>query len=335
MRFESFINEAIKAAEWEEVIVLAWNHLNFKVSYDDKKILKMSNISRISPGVREMLSIGESIAAELASKGLPKSPLKHTGSGKGDISAFWADIFKSVGSGKPNSTPKTDFYGAHRISLKKEGPSQLMSGKRDETLATFAAAMKMANINEGLGNALLDRIEYGFVKEHQRDAEPIDFATIHAELKEDIEDFFNTNPSFKKYIVFEAMTGKMKFNDSWAAADHIMVFTDKGSCKKYVECDLAYASKIANQVKMRVSIKAGSSKGPQSSSFRLDIKESIWDLWEQEKHSLNELAVIDWIKNFTKKVLSKLKSLINKGIFAVMDYLGYTLDVRVSETVTF
>ena len=338
MRLRGYLTEAVKAADWEEVIVLAWNHLNLGLPYNSKKLLQVSNIKSIKPWVREALPIGESICGDLGGREIKsKKAMKHTGSASGQLSDFWKAAMKESGD-RGSGTPKTDFYmPGHRISLKKEGPSQLMSGKRGETYATFAAALDMARNEDALGTALLDRIQYGFVKDRQRDAEDdVDFKEIHAELIEDIEDFLDQNPIIKKYVVLEAMTGQYKFHNSWATADHIMVFSPKGTCKKYKRCTNDYAGSVANQVKMRVSIKAQSGKGPQSSSFRVDIKEgTIWEDFEKEKHLLNELKVVDWLKNFSEKVIKKVKKLINKGIKAVMDYLGLELDVKISNVVTF
>ena len=337
MRLKGYLTEAVKAADWEEVIVLAWNHLNTGLPYG-KKLAQLSNIKTIKPWVKQALPVGESIVGDLAGRGIrTKKPMKHTGSASGKLSKFWKDIMSEVGE-RGSGTPKTDFYmPGHRISLKKEGPSQLMSGTRGETMGTFAAGLDAARMEDALGTALLDRIQLGFVKDHPRDAEELDFKAIHSELIEDIEDFLDQNPVIKKYVVHEAMTGRYKFGASdWACADHIMVFSPKGTCKKYQKCTVDYAAGVANQVKMRVSVKSPSSKGPQSSSFRLDIKEgTIWEDYEREKHLINEVGIINWMKNFTTKVMGKLKKLINKGIKAVMDYLGVELDVKISNVVVF
>ena len=141
------------------------------------------------------------------------------------------------------------------------------------------------------------------------------------------------------YFVYEAMSGHGKFGKSnKARADHIMVFSQKnnGYCKKYQLITLPYAAKIANQVKVTVGIKTSGQKS--SSSLRLGIKEeteTIWDLYEQEKYKINELDIIDWIKNFAKKVVSKVKSLLSKGINAVLNYLGFSIDVQATNIVVF
>jgi hypothetical protein len=212
-----------------------------------------------------------------------------------------------------------------------------MSGLREETMATFEVAMKQAQTDMGIGNALLDVIEASFIKYKPREEDRTGIPELHQELQDDIEEFFERDPNVKKYFVYEAMSGKGKFGKSnWAMADHIMVFSPKGSCKKYQTITLGYAAKIANQVKLNVTLKTQGKN--TSTALRLNIKEdkeTIWDLYEQEKQNLNELALFDWFKNFAQKVINKVKSLINKGIGAVMEFLGLSWTVSATNTVVF
>ena len=76
---------------------------------------------------------GMKLGQEFISKLKVKS-LKQLGASTAKTSPTW---------NAPNKTPKTDLiYGKQHISLKKHGNSQLMSGKKEEVLATFKAAQE-------------------------------------------------------------------------------------------------------------------------------------------------------------------------------------------------
>ena len=86
---------------------------------------------------------------------------------KGTLSDLWSNKDKKrTGAGATNTTPKTDMYtDSYNISLKKKGGSQLASGTKEETIATFYAALEYMGENpktKALVDTILKSIEGGF-----------------------------------------------------------------------------------------------------------------------------------------------------------------------------
>jgi len=129
--FKQHINEQAKtkipAAKFEELIVIAFNggFNNAKDRYGIEENL-----------YNEYADVVEKIANDIRDKtGASENSMIHFGSGAGKLNPNWRGT---------NNTPKTDLYSTDgiNISLKKKGGSQLMSGYKDETLATFDAAVE-------------------------------------------------------------------------------------------------------------------------------------------------------------------------------------------------
>ena len=71
------------------------------------------------------------------------------GKAKSNLSDFWQTPAKGVRGGT-DGTPKTDMYNSdYNISLKKKGGSQLASGGKGETIATFHAALEYLGKQDG------------------------------------------------------------------------------------------------------------------------------------------------------------------------------------------
>ena len=156
-----------------------------------------------------------------------------------------------------NRTPKTDLMdqsGKMRISLKKSGGSQLMSGLKEETLSTVEAAMKTYSLsNKGKKNfdVLLNSIETNMFKMSEKGAistirgygklanptpaqkkalEEVEMGDkMSKQLNSDIETHLNNDLIFKSHFCWEAATGHGKFGqDQWPTANIIITFKGTG-----------------------------------------------------------------------------------------------------------
>ena len=156
-----------------------------------------------------------------------------------------------------NRTPKTDLMdqsGKKRISLKKSGGSQLMSGLKEETLSTVEAAMKtysLSNKGKKNFNVLLKSIEtnmfkmaekgsVGTIRDYAKLKNPTPAQTkalkelqmgdeMSKVLNADIEKYINNDIVFKSHFCWEAATGHGKFGlDTWPTANVIITFKGTG-----------------------------------------------------------------------------------------------------------
>ena len=154
-----------------------------------------------------------------------------------------------------NKTPKTDIMSGrkYKISLKKSGGSQLMSGGQAETISTLEAAMetfsksnnkqifqvideienKMGRMTEkGTITDLEKRIASGKKlsdKDTKSAAELSVLNTNTNELNSSLNTIFQSL-DFKSHFCFEAATGNIKFEPTPdAAANVIVTFKDSGS----------------------------------------------------------------------------------------------------------
>ena len=191
----------------------------------------------------------QAMASALAFKKLGIDQLKQTGNlGDAKLTQEWR------GS---NRTPKTDLMdqsGKMRISLKKAGGSQLMSGFKDETMSTVEAAMKTYSLsNKGKKNfdGLLKSIEENMFKMTEKGSigKIRDYAKLpnptpaqkkaleevemgdkmSKQLNADLEKYINNDPIFKSHFCWEAATGHGKFGqDNWPTANIIITFKGTG-----------------------------------------------------------------------------------------------------------
>ena len=181
-----------------------------------------------------------------------------------------------------NKTPKTDIIiDKKKISLKK-GSSQLMSGGPAETMSTFeVAASKTPGMKKKL-DVLSKEVEQGIInlmpstigtqkggKDDQVASGTFDKDKIlvaadkfNMELKEKFRALFDSNQAFAKEFVFEAMTGKTKFNDNDGTATHFLVVDFDGSAEfhKVAKSTDPYVSKILPKVRPDVKFKSTSVK---------------------------------------------------------------------------
>ena len=181
-----------------------------------------------------------------------------------------------------NTTPKTDIIiDRKKISLKK-GSSQLMSGGPAESGSTFeAAASKVRGMQKQL-DALAKECEEGIENlmpstlgtekggaDAQKAAGTFDKDKVlkaaddfNLQLKDKFRALFQSNVPFAKEFVFEAMTGKVKFNDNDGTATHFLVVDFDGSADfhQVKKSSDSYVAKILPKVNPDVKFKSTSQK---------------------------------------------------------------------------
>ena len=136
-------------AQWEELIIYEYNKLNNKKTDAD--------VIRTAESFPLYLDIAKEIAVGFNKK-LKEKELVSTG--KGGIPNTISKIYKD--SGASNPTPKTDIAGSgfkEKISLKKAGGSQLMSGAKGESIATVRTALSKMGENKNFAKGLVEKME--------------------------------------------------------------------------------------------------------------------------------------------------------------------------------
>ena len=86
---------------------------------------------------------------------------------------------------------------------------------------------------------------------------------VHKTFKQDLRNLFANNDAFANAFTYEAMTGKVKFDNSDGTADYFLVTDYSGNAQGHKVNNMtdAYVKKIAKQVKPDVKFKATQSTG--------------------------------------------------------------------------
>ena len=302
------------------------------------------------------------------------SDLKLTGKGSFPKNSYpaskkWNEYFPSGAKGS-TLTPKTDLkIGDRKVSL-KTGDAQLMSGGVNEASATFYVAAEtsgtsldkaVADLGKHMNNLLpsTDMRKLG-IKGSKTELQKMGkFAEIeilknaddaHRAFKNDLRKVFQNNPAFAEAFTFEAMTGKIKFDNSDGTADHFLVTDYEGNATihKTTSMSDAYVKKISKQVKPDVKFKATQStssqlKTPQNpkgktgyytfwSAVGLGVKMIVEDEIKNGE-MLNE-GILDTLKrigkkvtNFFKRFWSKIKKIISQSFSALVRFMGLEVEV--------
>lgn len=362
-KIQNFLHEAKKprGAEFENIICAAYNMKSLK---QDKEQAIQSAETEWKPFYDDWLEVGDSIVKN--SFPSPSGTMKHFGSGNAPLTSKWNSYFIQT-TGKPaggsTKTPKTDMYiGGQRISLKKYGGSQLMSGGKAETLATLGAAydnlpnnIKSKELDKSW-NKLSSRIEKDFVSFKLPAGKQInDFkSAIKTGVDDDLTNFVKdalekqtemttalqdllSTPEVNREVVREAMTGNQKFKDPLPAATHILKFDENGK-STYVKIDDKYVDYVASQTSFNISFKtAGTGKGAWTATKGIFKEAYEYAHKECLQEALFDRVVkgvksgVNFLKNIVKKMLDfiwkKVKSLLVSSIGKVLEILGLRIDV--------
>ena len=294
-------------AQWEELIIYEYNKLNKQKN--DADTVKTAESFPLH------LDMAKSIAKNFNTK-LKENQLVSTG--RGGLNNPISKIYKE--SGASNTTPKTDIAGStfkEKISLKKEGGSQLMSGARGEAIATVRAALEQMgenkNFAKGLTKSMEDKMDSLMTvetvtslnkraKAGETDDALIDFQKKdkdNRELSAILESYLNTNSKvnelFSQNVVLEASTGNVKFSEGKAAANLLGKFDVKNGAvvvEPITSINDGIIKKYASQIKPYVAFKKGGGNSPAYSAMRISLKEN-YGIDDVRTILLNELQELD------------------------------------------
>ena len=334
MKLQSYITEQKAALEMEDAIVAAWN-------IEAPEWPKHFHIQR---------HVADSVVAFLKKKGVHGATAGKVPRKGMTITKNWAKY------GAKNNTPKTDFkIGTYKISLKTGPRSQLMSGSKTESAATFHNVVnqvsgegKMIDTISGMIDQWQERIVGRVALKKARAKEGVvkEADQLHKEMSGVLNEFFTKNTDFRNAFAREAMAGEIKFGSgSHGSANVLLKVLDANTGKKNslnsVD-DSKYVNYIANQMNINVRWKSNRGKGKGKYrywsvlSLALDKMNEEFDKYEGQQ--LNEgiiSAILTKIKLFLTKLFQKIKQYLKQGVEYVMDFLEIEPDVSVKTEVKF
>jgi hypothetical protein len=309
--------EQKKSVLFETALVIAWHKINNKKI--PKGAVSESEVKQITTKYPDLINKAKKalIATNLTGGDYATS----TGKLSEPLTEFWSSY------GAKNKTSKSDvIIGGARISV-KAGPSQLMSGVKEEAKATFYAALKKTPElmdTEEVKN-ILSQIEKfaksgrttGNIRTALKTGTDKALNTANKANKKAmsaLENLFENNTAFTKAFVIEAMSGEKKFGPKSPATAEYVLSVDKN----YENAQLhkiksdSYAKKVAAQIKVDVRFKTGSvkSKGEKTGEYGyatvLGLQFDPTDINEIDSNSVKDFFSNTWIK-----IKSSLGSLVN------------------------
>ncbi len=285
-----------------------------------------------------------------------------------------------------NTTPKTDIIIAgNRISLKK-GSSQLMSGGSAESLSTYEVAWRNTPEFSKKLNKLADEVEKGLedlmpsregkfmggvetqkkggtvykdtkkqtgklgdVKAgtFEKDKVLADADKHNQKMKKKMDQLFQGSIEFKKEFVFEAMTGKVKFDDGEGTATHFLVVDFDGSTDYHqvLQSSDKYVSQILSKVRPDVKFKTSAVKRGGEKTGHYKFWSTVGLMYSAAKKTQNEAneyaeqeyklmteGYVDRVAKYLKKMwekftkwmkelFKKVREYITTSVKALLDYL--------------
>jgi hypothetical protein len=318
--------EQKKSVLFETALVLGWYKAKYGKNYENKippDAVKQSEVDLIKIKYPDLIDKGEKAVKTL---GLTSGKSAYSaGKLTSPLTPFWSSY------GAKNQTSKADvILGDARVSV-KAGPSQLMSGAKEETKATFYAALKKCPelINSKEVKEILKSIE-GFAKSGRtqgkiapalkagKDRALLAANAANKKAMSQLQNLFETNEKFAVEFAKEAMSGEMKFGkQSLAYAEYILaVDSSYDNPVLHKTTDAKYAKKVAGQMKLEVRFKTGSikSKGSEGQYGYFTVLGLHSDPTKLEKKPVKE-GIFDNIKSFFSniwgKITSSITSLVN------------------------
>ena len=306
-------------AEWEDLIVFAYNQLNNQKTDPTTEEAAM----KYWDGYKEQaIVIAKNFNSNLSAKALV-----HTGRGGAVGTVTLGPLWNFS---RADKTPKTDIASndfKERISLKKAGGSQLASAAKAESIAIVKAALsEMGNETKFARDLVSDMetkmerlVSNSTVTKLKQDAAKgltnpgiVDFQAKdkqNKELSTLLSSYMNQNSAanalFSKHIVLEAATGNHKFGSPKAKATANMLGKFEISGKVVLEpinsINDPIIQKYAQTVKPAITFKSGGGGAPAYSSLRLNITaqgesvQSFRDIIVEELSKVDGLLTEDYL----------------------------------------
>lgn len=342
--------DKISGKQAEAITVMLWNahHGNFKTLSDFINDKSSSEFRVLYANIIKLIeSLNGKNAAEslfknfkIAMGAAPKNTSQIYAGRHDTVTTTWKEI-----TGKPADEPKTDVLASKfHVSVKK-GPAQLMSGVKEESLATFFVASEKTKLNKRVYAELekhINEMKSAFKTDDpkldksklaktaikdlsstlNKKAKKLQVAgdALHKELNKLLDDIFKDNAKFKEAFVYESMTGEEKFGPGQApTANYLVCYDNEVKRVKVEKITSETANKTAKAAKIKATFKSGSYdlKGKKAGySLYSVIRTGIPDLvktadkiHEQLENDILTEDVLTFIKEKFSALIQKLKDL--------------------------
>ncbi len=368
----------ITAAQWEMIICAAYNLKGEEPTEDNMMgALGQAKIKKDKwqPKFDAKIEAAQKIVSDRRIKLGGK--MEHFGSDNVDVSETWKRYYKNLRSqttanfAASTKTPKTDMHIGKkiRISLKKVGGSQLMSGKDIDSWGTIKAGIEYSqdllkdsdfktplreikkNLkNEFTNQKLSDRFktvtdaQKAIAKGTTTGNEIIDWVVKQTSMQEAVMKGLNQimgknasiNLAIRRGMVHEAMTGSVKFGpDSMACATHIMKFSPSGELVQFDtigDPGSKLVGEVAKKVKIDVKFKSSGSGGTAWSALKMILGETFEEMGGHlltEEQMINENFIFRWIGKWLDRIWKKIVSVAKRSISAIAEAFGLKMDIKV------
>jgi hypothetical protein len=314
---------------FEKAIVRSWNGLPVK---------------------KEIKPAAESITAILRAKNL-KGKARQIGRERFALTKEWKQY------GGTNRTPKADILiGNSNISIKLKPSAQLMSGGKEESLATFMSIVDNIKTEPKL-DTLVKKVKSDFdlftkgiiekktitdILEKGEDVGIKKANQLHKKIMDDLSSMFSEDVRIGYGFVKEAISGYNKFGkESDASADYVLAFNREGKRIGFNSVDdNKYIDKIYKQTKLNVRFK--SKKIPKGYTY-WSVMSLVWknfkECTEQYKGQLLTEGIlgdiISKIKTFIVSTFNKIISFISKNLSNFLAFFNLSTEVMFNNMVTF
>ena len=364
----------ITAAQWEMIICVAYNKMYGNYGDGNDLARKAAKIDEDS--WKDIFDAKVDVAEGIV-KGLPSGHIMtHYGSAKDiKLSPRWYQYLRELRGtdakfAASTKTPKTDMYFSNqiKISLKKVGGSQLMSGKDVDSWGAIKAGIDNAqkqlqdrDYEESL-NTIKDNFKDEFsnmklsdtyktvtdaqkaIKNNKgRGNSIIEWVIKQTKMQETVMENLNnilgdkssnTYKAMAQGMVHEAMTGSVKFGNSLASATHLMKFSPAGKLVEWTEIGDASSNvvtEIAENVKIDVKFKSSGSRGTAWSALKMILGETFEEMDGHlltEEQMLNENFILNWFMKWLDKIWRKIVSVAKQSIAKLAELFNLKMDVK-------
>ena len=330
--FKTFFmeNSKVKGEDYEAAIVMGWNEINSLNESSDGISSSVKDLINKTPKVKQS---GYNIAKEVLSKfpSLKGKMAQQYGRESNSTTSFWKEY------GATDKTPKTDILiGDARFSV-KIGIAQLMSGGKEESLATFYAAAEQSGITKSEEFKLVEELLQKFVKStlapgkigaiikkgnndivNEGDA-------AHKEIMQALGTLFEKNNDFKIAFAREAMSGISKFGkSSKSAAEFILAANHEGTSTNIHNInDDSYCAVVAEKMKLSARFKSASRKldNKKTGEYRFWSVVSLIVDATKIPNNVNE-GLFDGAIAKIKNVVGNIKSFFNKSLKEFFNFMS-------------
>ena len=262
-----------------------------------------------------------------------------------EVTSEWSQYWPDGKVPASTKTPKTDIKVEKRkISLKTGSAAQLMSGGKNESVATFYAALAKSStkkdpilkkIEEAINNLAASSVAAGKLAGEIKKGE--DQAVMranaaHKVLQDDIRNLFTGNKEFAYNFCFEAMAGQVKFGGNDGTCDYFLTCNFEGDDAHLIPVsNKGYVNKIASRVKPTVRFKTTSekSKGKKTGRYRYwSVVGLVVDKLNEELNKAGDMLtegvldrIIKKVKQFASRVWNGVKKFLVQSWANIMEFL--------------